>query len=199
MRRNHYTSIACAKNANGVTAAIGFNQRLPCTAKMKAKVSNSEVSAMSKMFLHIKRCSLIAAVCIFACATTSCIESTFNLASESRLPRGMAIPPGLTRADVFVTLDYIGISGAKFTMRDKKGKKLATVNGKTKGDPIDLGPYPPGPGYQLVVINGVTEIIEDIPYRDNANMVQNGHIVALFNVVDNPALRKELLARRGLH
>ena len=154
---------------------------------------------MLKMFLHTKRWVPIAAVCIFACAITGCIESTFNLASESRLPQGMAIPPGLTRADVSVTLDFIDISRAKFTLRDKNGKKLATVIGKTKGNPIDLGPDPRGPGYQLVVINGVTEIMECIPYRDNANMVQNGHIVALFNVVDDPALRKELLARRGLH
>src|ERR1035441_6184889 len=106
---------------------------------MKAKVTKSEVRAMLKMYLRTKRWALVAAVCISACAITGCIESTFNLASESRLPRGMAIPPGLTRADVFVTLDYIGISGAKFTMRDKKGKKLATVNGKTKGDPIEIG------------------------------------------------------------
>ena len=154
---------------------------------------------MLKMFLHTKRWVPIAAVCIFACATTGCIESTFNLAKESRLPRGLAIPPGLTRDDVFVTLDFYTLGQAKFTLRDKNGKKLTTVTGKTKGDPINLGPYPPGPGYEIVVINGVTEIMECIPYRDNANMVQNGHIVALFNVVDNPALRKELLARRGLH
>jgi hypothetical protein len=157
---------------------------------------------MLKMFLHVKRWSLIAAVCISVCAMSGCIESTFNLASESRLPQGIAIPPGLTRADVSVTLDYIGISQAKFTMRDKHGKKLTTVNGKTKGNPIDLKtitqePNPGDLGYQLVVIKGVTEVIENRPYREHENMVENGRIVALFYVIDDPAIREELLAGKG--
>ena len=175
---------------------------LPCVGRMKAKVTKSEVRAMLKMYLSTKRWALVAAVCISACAITGCIESTFNLASESRLPRGIAIPPGLTRADVSVTLDYIGISQAKFTLRDKTGKKLTTVTGKTKGNPVHLKTTPQGPdprsrSYQLVVINGVTEIIEDRPYREHENMVQNGKIVALFYVIDDPAVRKELLG--GLH
>jgi hypothetical protein len=155
------------------------------------------------MLLHAKRWGLIAAVCISACALTGCVESSFNLAAESRLPRGVAIPPGVTRADVFVTLDYIGISQAKFTLRDKTGKKLATVHGKTKGGPIYLKTTPQGsdpgsPGYQLVVINGVTEIMECRPYRAHQNMEQNGRIVALFYVVDDPAITKEVLAGRGV-
>jgi len=155
---------------------------------------------MSKMFLHAKRWVLIAAVCISACAISGCLESSFTIANESRLPRGMAIPPGLTRADVSVTLDYIGISQAKFTVRDKTGKKLTTVYGKTKGNPIYLkttpqGPDPRSPCYQLVVINGVTEIMENRPYREHEDMVQNGKIVALFYVIDDPAVRKELLGR----
>jgi len=128
---------------------------LPCVGRMKAKVTKSEVRAMLKMFLYTTRWALITAVCISACAITGCIESTFNLASESRLPGGIAIPPGLTRADVSVTLDYIGISQAKFTLRDKTGKKLTTVTGKTKGNPVHLKTTPQGPdprsrSYQLV-------------------------------------------------
>ena len=158
---------------------------------------------MLKMFLHTKRWVLIAAGCIFACAITGCVESTFNLASESRLPQGMAIPPGLTRADVSVTLDFYTLGQAKFTLRDKNGKKLTTVTGKTKGDPMYLratpqAPAPRRPVYELVVINGVTEIMECRPYREHENMVQNGKIVALFYVVDDPAVRKELLAGRGV-
>ena len=153
---------------------------------------------MLKMFLHTKRWSLIATVCISTCAINGCIESTFNLASESRLPQGVTIPPGLTRADVSVTLDFYTLGQAQFTLRDKNGKKLTTVTGKTKGDPIYLKTTPHGGnGYELVIINGVTEIIECRPYREHENMVQNGNIVALFYVVDAPAVRKELLAGRG--
>jgi hypothetical protein len=172
---------------------------------MKAKVPKSEVRAMLKMFLHTKRWALIAAVCISACAINGCIESTFNLASESRLPQGVTIPPGLTRADVSVTLDFYTMGQAKFTLRDKTGKELTTVTGKTKGNPVYLkttpqgpDPSPRGPGYELVVINGVTEIMECRPYREHENMVQNGRIVALFYVVDDPTITKELLAGRGV-
>ena len=174
---------------------------LPCAAKMKAKVSNLEMSAMLKVFLHTKRWVLIATVCIFSCTIIGCLESTFNLARESRLPRGMAIPSGFTRDDVTVTLDFYTPGPAKFTLRDKNGKKLATVTGEVKGDPIYLKTPPDQipPAYEIVVIDGVTEVMECIPYRDNANMVQNGRIVALFKVVDDPALRKELLASRGMH
>jgi hypothetical protein len=136
---------------------------------------------------------------VLAAAGVHWIESTFNLASESRLPHGIAIPPGLTRDDVSVTLEYIGRSRAEFTLRDKNGKKLATVNGETKGDPIHLNKTDPiSPAYQLVVIKGVTEIMECRAYRDNANMAQNGRIVARFNVVDDPALLYELLTAKGI-
>jgi hypothetical protein len=158
---------------------------------------------MLKMFLHTKRLVLIAAVSIAACAMSGCIESSFNLASESRLPQGVTIPPGLTRADVTVTLDFYTLGQAKFTLRDKTGKKLTTVTGKTKGNPIYLkttpkGPDPTGSAYELVVINGLTEIMECRPYREHENMVQNGRIVALFYVIDDPAIKEEVLAGRGV-
>jgi len=115
---------------------------------------------MLKMFLDTKRLGLIVAVCISACGMSGCVESNFRIASESRLPRGLAIPPGLTRADVSVTLDFYTMGQAKFTLRDKTGKKLTTVTGKTKGDPMYLrttpqAPAPRRPVYALVVINGI--------------------------------------------
>lgn len=154
-----------------------------------------------KIFLHAKRWALITAVCISASAMTGCIESSFNLADESRLPHGVTIPPGLTRSDVTVTLDYITGTRANFTIRDRTGKKLARVSGKTKGGPVSLKTIPLGydpriEGYQLVVINGVTEIIGDRPYREHEGMVQNGRIVALFYVIDDPAFSREILAGR---
>jgi len=134
---------------------------------------------MAKNFLLTGRYLLIVALCISCCAITGCLESSFNLARESRLPTGMTLPPGLTCADVSVTLDYIGISTAKFTLRDNTGKKLTTVHGTTKGNAVYLKtapqePHPRSPSYQLVVINGVTEILENKPYREHENMEQNG-------------------------
>ena len=134
---------------------------------------------------------LVLALCISCCAITGCVESNFRIASESRLPRGLAIPPGLTRADVSVTLDFYTMGQAKFTLRDKSGKKLTTVTGKTKGDPMYLrttpqAPAPRRPVYALVVINGITEIIENRRADD------------IVYVTDDPGIREELLAGRGV-
>jgi hypothetical protein len=144
----------------------------------------------------------LAAVSISACAMSGCIEATFNLASESRLPQGVTIPPGLTRADVSVTLDEIGPSESKFTVRDKKGKKLTTLKGKEKESSIYVEAPPQrrhdasNPAYGLVTINGVTEVIMYRPYREHENMVQDGKIVALFYVIDDPAIRQKLLTSK---
>jgi hypothetical protein len=139
---------------------------------------------------------------------TGCLESSFNLASESRLPRWITLPPGLSRADVSVTLNYYttlpGGSDAKFILRDRKGKKLAEIDGKEKGSyPLYLKSCPdrfdPGcPGYEVIVVNGITEIIKNRPYREHENMEQNGRIVALFYVIDDPAVKEELL-ESGTH
>jgi len=164
--------------------------------------SNLEMSPLLKVLLRLKRWTiLVVAGCVFPCMLAGCLESTFDLASESRLPRGLATPSGFTRNDVSVTLDFYSPGPAKFTLRDKNGKKLATISREVKGDPIYLKTPPDSltPAYEIIVINGVTEIMECIPYRENANMVQNGRIVALFKVVDDPTLKKELLAGRGMH
>lgn len=168
---------------------------------MKQAGSILGVSSPFRVFLRIKTWALIAALSIFTCAVTGCLESSFSLANDSRLPRGVSIPSGFTRENLFVTLDFYTPGPAKLTLVDKNGKKLATVNGEVKGDPIYLKTPPDGttPGYEIIVINGVAEVMECIPYRDNAGMVQNGRIVALFKVVDDPVLRKELLALRGMN
>ena len=90
-------------------------------------------------------------------------ESTFELANESRLPRWITLPPGLTRADVSITMSYyIKPWGrtAKFTMQGKE------VTGKLKcNEPFQLR-KPTGesasnyPAYELATVNGISEVIE---------------------------------------
>src|ERR1035437_9961298 len=52
-------------------------------------------------------------------------EATFELASDSRLPKWITLPPGLTRTDVSITMSYYitpwGRS-ATFILQDTKGK-----------------------------------------------------------------------------
>jgi hypothetical protein len=137
----------------------------------------------------MKTCLLVMALSVSCCATTGCIESNFTLANESKLPRSVALPPGLTRTDVSVTLNfYTPLLGpdAKFVLTDKRGKKLAEVKSKTKELTVSK--------YCLVTTEkGITEIIELKPYREHENMEQNGRVVALFYVIDDPAVREELL------
>jgi hypothetical protein len=116
-------------------------------------------------------------------------ESTFELASESRLPKWNTLPPGLTRADVSITMSYYVMPwgrSATFILQDAKGKIRTKVNGKTRG----LGPnqlkhpppgFPPGyPAYEVITVNGITEIIE---HRKPE---------AKFYITDDPAVSKEL-------
>src|SRR5690349_19916664 len=90
---------------------------------------------MLKLLSRTNKFVFIAALFVSCCATTGCDESSFELASESGLPKCVVIPPGLTRADDSVTLNlYAPLRGpdAKFVLTEGKGKKLAEVKGKMK-------------------------------------------------------------------
>ena len=126
---------------------------------------------------------LIVASCISSCALTGCIGSTFQLASVGRLPKWMALPPGLTRKDVSVTLNlYTPLRGpeAKFVLKDRKGKHLNEVKAKWNGG--------------SVVVNGITESFELVPYREHEKLEQNGRAVALFYITDDGAAWKQIWA-----
>ena len=96
-------------------------------------------------------------------------ESTFELASESRLPKWITLPSGLTRADVSITMSYYikrWGNDAKFLIQDRKGQTLKKVYGTVKGsEPPHLEHpqpgFPPGyPSFSIITVNGITEIIE---------------------------------------
>jgi len=147
------------------------------------------------MLTMIRRISGFFLVCValtFLGSTIGCgwfPESTFELDRESRLPKWITLPPGLTRADVSLSMSYYVWpwgSRATFVLRDSKGKILAKVSGKVRG----LGPNqlkesrpgsPPGyPSYEVITVNGMTEIIE------------HRRMEPRFYVSDDPAVRKEL-------
>ena len=122
---------------------------------------------------------LVVVLFISSCAMTGCVEANWTLANGSRLPKGIELAPGLTRKDVSVEMDtYVRRQGpdVKFIVRDKKGKKLAEVEGSSGPNPHD----------HIVVINGITEVLGVVPCTAHQCYVQDGHVVALFYVVDNP-------------
>src|SRR5256886_10728059 len=81
-------------------------------------------------------------------------EAFFDLAPESRLPKWFTLPPGLSRPDVAVKMEYyVKPTGriAKFIFKDlKMNEKFAEPNGALKGlEPLTLNNTRPGflPGY----------------------------------------------------
>jgi hypothetical protein len=142
-----------------------------------------------KAFLRAGKHLLVVVLLVSSCAMTGCLEANWTLAKESRLPKGIELPPGLTRKDVSVDMNtYTVLRGpdVKFIVRDRKGKKLAKVKGNSR-------PYPDD---NIVVINGITEVLALVPCGPHQGYVQDGHIVALFYVVDEPRERNEILTDR---
>src|SRR5580704_2756600 len=92
--------------------------------------------------------ALIIAVSVLALACEWIPESSFELASESRLPKWITLPPGITRADVSITMTYYikpWGNDAEFLLQDKKGQTLKKVEGKVKGlEPLQLKHPPSG-------------------------------------------------------
>ena len=116
-------------------------------------------------------------------------ESTFELASESRLPKWITLPPGLTRADISITMSYYikpWGSSAIFILKGTKGQIRTKVAGKVKGlEPLQLKHPPPGfppgyPAYELITVNGIIEIIE------------HRKMEPIFYITDDAAVWKEL-------
>jgi hypothetical protein len=95
-------------------------------------------------------------------------ESTFQLASESRLPKWVTLPPELTRANASLTMNHrvVPWRSAQFILRDKNGHILKKENGKMRcRAPFELeNPpqrFPSGyPAYEAITVHGITEIIE---------------------------------------
>ena len=146
------------------------------------EVARMEATTPQKILLRGGKFSLIVALSISFLPMTGCLESTFNLANDSRLPKWVTLPPGVTRQDVSITLSYytpLGGDDAKLTLKDRGGKTLAEVSGKMKCH-SSFANYPE---YEVVVVNGITEVIE------------HKKMEPVFHIADDPALKKMLLAQ----
>jgi hypothetical protein len=153
-----------------------------------------EIVAMMKTFRRIEQYLLFLALTISVFTIVGCEyfpESTFELASESRLPKWITVPPGQTRGDFSITMSYYDNpwgSNVKFILQNAKMQKRTTVYGKEK----DNGPFhlqhppqgfPPGyPLYEVITVNGIPEIIE------------HRKMEPIFYITDDAAVWKELMA-----
>jgi hypothetical protein len=135
---------------------------------------------MLKCIQRAKKFPLILAFFALSYTLSGCVESDFTLSSESRLPTCIALPPGLARKDVSVTI-YLstpihGKNDVSFILKDLKGRELSRVRGRTGGS---FGSR----DFDVRTEKGTIEIIEVQPYRPHENMEQNGRAVALFYVM----------------
>jgi hypothetical protein len=133
--------------------------------------------------LCLKRHLLILTVCVFCSAMSGCVESIGDLASDSRLPKWIILPSGLTRGDVIVQEAIMeptrrGVD-IRVTLYDKKWRKLEVVRGKT---------FSLSGRYVVEVVDGEAEVI-------GLKMQKNEHGIDFpyFFVVDDPALKRKLL------
>ncbi|MHB1093009.1 MAG: hypothetical protein ACYCZE_09005 [Thiobacillus sp.] len=128
-------------------------------------------------------------------AMSGCLESSFDLAPGSRLPKWFEIPKGMTRNELSVTMDYyIDSHGRKAVFKIyAKGRlfPLKKVTGIQRGlYPIELENQPPGfpkgyPSYEVITVNGITDIIE------------HRKMEAIFYTTDDPRVWKELGVEQG--
>lgn len=146
---------------------------------------------MLRMLNGTWRYLLVAALCMNFCALNGCVESTFELASGSRLPVGLTLPPGVAREDVSVTLKYYTLGDARFHLLDKSGKTLAGVAGKViNNDPLEWPGCKQGAGrqcpvFEVVAVHGVTEILVHQKMKP------------VFYVNDDPGVRFMMLLEVG--
>jgi hypothetical protein len=133
--------------------------------------------------LCLKRHLLILTVCVFTSAMSGCVESIFDLTSDSTLPKWITLPPGLTRADVRIVEEAMeptrrGVN-IKVMLYSKKWKKLEEVRGKS---------FSLSGRYFVDVVGGVPEVI-------GLKMQKNEHGIDFpyFFVVDDAALKRKLL------
>lgn len=157
---------------------------------------------MHKIYSSTKKFLIIGGLFALCFAMTGCLEAYFDLAEESRLPSAVTLPPGLTRADVTVQLNYYSVMSSKqndeeFIVKDRRGKTLEKFWGKAISEALCLKNHRPGfePGYPHYVISrvkGTTEIIEHRTQNPIYNKARK-RLEALVYIVDDPAIKKELL------
>lgn len=124
------------------------------------------------------------ALAILLLPVLGCLESSFNLANDSRMPSWITLPPGVTREEVSITLSYyttLGGDDVQVTLKDERGKTLAEVRGRLKCH-SSFSSYP---AYDAVVANGMTEIIE------------HKKMEPVFDITDDPTVKAMLFARDG--
>lgn len=117
---------------------------------------------------------------------SGCVESEFNLAQDSKLPKWLSLPEGIERKDIIVTLTYYTDSDVKISMHKQGGwfSTIQSVSGTSKWHPEywawaqEDWPLRSHPGFTVIEVKGSSEIIEHktmepVFYVSSEKQVQN--------------------------
>jgi hypothetical protein len=148
-----------------------------------------DFSDAKRLGRHRLKAVVVVLVLVAACSPTrGCIESDFDLAPESRIPRWFVVRDGAKRSDFSVHMYYwMGPVGrtATITLRSG-GLTLDSVVATVQDDePQTLQPHAgtgriPYPMYEILIANGVTEIVE------------HRRMEPVFYITDDPEVRRKL-------
>jgi len=147
-----------------------------------------EINTMKKLFL-----SKIFLIIFFPLILSGCLESSFKLADESRLPKWFDLSAGKTRGDFYVIMDcYSTFHGSEdvFKLYKKSGffaEKKITIDATNNSLSVPLkGSKDSYPKYRVITINGITEVIEHRKQEP------------VFYIVDDPKILDELGVKKLL-
>ena len=131
--------------------------------------------------------SVLAAVAILvACSPTrGCVESQFDLAPDSRLPKWFSALEPSSRSNYTLSLQFWTNGDAVFTLADKRGLTLQRVTAPscwhpaTRWTPNGDGSFTPAPypHYVIVVANEVVDVVEARAMQPTFWMSENETII----------------------
>ena len=127
------------------------------------------VNRSDRGFVYPMLLLLASAVLLFQYGCPYLPESTFELSAQSRSPKWMKLPPGVSRSQVSISMSYYNLpwdwfhSRALFILRDSKSHVMRKVTGKACGndfEPASTGQTPSYPSFSAIAVDGETELIE---------------------------------------
>lgn len=133
---------------------------------------------------------LLAVLTIAAChPTRGCVESSFALSEDSRLPVWFQLPSGLARKDVIVRLDYWGSPlgrSATLDFQRVSGGTLGSVVATLRGDrPLNVPARPDDPP-------SAYPTYEVLTVGDRSDVVEHRRGEPVFYMCDDPVVRQAL-------
>lgn len=137
-------------------------------------------------------------LCIVLLTHEGCLEASFELAPESRLPYWFTAPEGVARDQLRVKMDYYStFSGGKYVFRFyekgrffKLDKVVVDLDTSHKNHRLQLNGQSARstnsyPAYRAMLVNGVVDIFE------------HKQMEPLFYMTDDPAVWAELPKNTG--